>query len=92
MLLKFFGETDTKHCGQCDVCLSLDQSQLTDGEFEEISTKVIDQISTEEFEVADLTKQFRSVSGRKVLRTVQLMLDDGVLETTGSGRIRKVES
>lgn len=91
MLLKYFGETDTKHCGQCDVCLSLDQSQLTDGEFEEISTKLVDQIAEAEYEVSALTKEFRSVSGRKVLRTVQLMLDEGVLETTNSGKVKLVK-
>lgn len=90
MLLKYFGETDTKHCGQCDVCLSLDQSQLTDGEFEEISTKLVDQIAEAEYEVSALTKELRSVSGRKVLRTVQLMLDEGVLETTNSGKVKLV--
>lgn len=91
MLLKYFGETDTKHCGRCDVCLALDQSQLTDGEFEEISTKLVDQIAEAEFEVTALTKTFRSMSGKKVLRTVQLMLDDGTLVTTDSGKVKLVK-
>lgn len=41
MLLYYFGEKDTKQCGQCDVCLQTHPSGLRLGEFRNYEEKII---------------------------------------------------
>lgn len=40
LLLEYFGETDSERCGQCDICKSVEQLEISSFEFEEISQQI----------------------------------------------------
>lgn len=40
LLLEYFGENDSERCGQCDICKSVEQLEISTFEFDEISRHV----------------------------------------------------
>ncbi|HKI88041.1 MAG TPA: ATP-dependent DNA helicase RecQ [Draconibacterium sp.] len=40
LLLEYFGENDSERCGQCDICKSVEQMEISTYEFDEISSLI----------------------------------------------------
>ena len=81
MLLKYFGETDSKHCGKCDVCRGLSKFNINTEDIELIKSKIAKETSLEElFEIVDKPE-------KEVLKAVQLLLDNNELVYHMNGKI-----
>lgn len=82
MLLKYFGETDSKHCGKCDVCRSLAKV-----ENEAIDLEAIKNSIKEESSIEELVSLHSSKTEKEVLKAVQLLLDSNELVYLMNGKI-----
>ncbi|MBL4587005.1 MAG: RecQ family zinc-binding domain-containing protein [Flavobacteriales bacterium] len=82
MLLKYFGETESKHCGKCDVCRGFLKQELSEAEIEEIKRGVASEIS-----IDDLILKFENKEDKEVVKAVQLLLDNGELIYKMNGKL-----
>ena len=85
MLLIYFGETDSKDCGCCDVCLKKNETGLTQYEYNRIEEKLIDLFKTNEsFRIHELVEHFiegldnKNIS-EKVIKVIRFKIDAGEL-------------
>lgn len=85
MLLIYFGETDAKDCGCCDVCLKKNETGLTQYEYNRIEEKLIDLFKTNEsFRIHELVEHFiegldnKNIS-EKVIKVIRFKIDAGEL-------------
>ena len=85
ILLKYFGETETTHCGHCDVCLSLNSEELDDQTFDLASTRLKELLKDRSLSVNDLESHLSTIPHKKLLRVVQVMLDRDELVTASGG-------
>lgn len=81
MLLNYFDESKTKNCGICDVCLQKDKTGLTNYEYEEIKSLLLecfsDKISFRLNELVDNAKDTVSDSD-KVITVLRFLIEEEV--------------
>ena len=82
MLLKYFGETDSKHCSKCDVCRVLAKIENGSIDIEAVKTSVEAETTIEE-----LIAIHHDKSEKEVLKAVQLLLDNNELVYLMNGKI-----
>jgi ATP-dependent DNA helicase RecQ len=79
VLLAYFGEKDTRPCGQCDICLQQKETQVTDADFDKISKAILTLIQKEPLNINQITTRLR-LKENKVLQVVRFMMDNRQLK------------
>lgn len=83
MLLIYFGETDAKDCGSCDVCLRKNETGLPNYEFKQIEEQLINQFKNKESyrinELVDGCLDYKDQVDRseKVIKVIRFKIDMG---------------
>ncbi len=77
MLLAYFGEEDSTDCGVCDVCLDRHKEELSATEFDTFSEKIKSLLDIAPLTLQQLVEQTGSNKEVKVIKALQLLLDDG---------------
>jgi len=75
-LLAYFGETCTKRCGTCDVCIERNKISLNEIEFDNIVDLIKPILKTRPCSIAELVNTADPVDEDKVIRTVQWLVDN----------------
>ncbi len=78
-LLFYFGE-DSKACGVCDVCLNRKSTALNNDEFERYKMKIQAMLQKEDLSLDEVADSFVPKRREKVLKTIDYLLDEGILE------------
>jgi len=70
ILLSYFGEKDTKPCGQCDICLKKKENEVGNDLFEKIKTAVLEVLSKESLPINSLLRKipFKEPQAIQVIR------------------------
>jgi ATP-dependent DNA helicase RecQ len=74
-LLSYFGETTAFRCGQCDVCRSRNELNLSKYEFDVILEEIKSTLAQSSATVKDIVKQ--SETPEKILKVIRWLLDNG---------------
>ncbi|MGB1318559.1 MAG: RecQ family zinc-binding domain-containing protein, partial [Flavobacteriales bacterium] len=82
ILLKYFGETESKHCGKCDVCRRLANQDDSKIDFDAIRAELESETTIDE-----LIQQLNEYSEKAVLKGVQTLLDNNELVYNMNGKI-----
>ncbi|MCX6248715.1 MAG: RecQ family ATP-dependent DNA helicase [Bacteroidetes bacterium] len=80
LLLAYFGESTTRRCGKCDVCIQRNKIELTDLEFNSILKEIKPLLNTKPCSLEELVSVTTTVSEDKVIRAVQWLLDNEKIE------------
>ena len=79
ILLAYFGETNTKRCNQCDVCLEENRKTLHTDEFDSISGQIKQLLSLHPMKLKMLVNSITDVHEDKIIHTIQWMIDNDQL-------------
>ncbi|MCX6245466.1 MAG: RecQ family ATP-dependent DNA helicase [Bacteroidetes bacterium] len=80
LLLAWFGESEARRCGKCDVCIERNKIELTDLEFNSILKEIKPILKTKPCSLEELVAAATSVSEDKLIRAVQWLLDNEKIE------------
>mgnify|MGYP001004893731 CR=1 FL=1 len=80
LLLSYFGEKNSNDCGQCDICLAKNTSQLTDKYFAEIKTAIKELLVDKELSLEFVTNSLPQFSSKSVINVVRFLADRGELK------------
>jgi ATP-dependent DNA helicase RecQ len=83
MLLAYFDEDDAPKCGICDVCLEEKRKKSLDETMDDITEEIVQLLSSEDLETADLVTRVRTGSEKDRIETIRLLLDAGKIKTDG---------
>ena len=86
MLLKYIGETESKHCGKCDVCRRLIKVEDADVDLQAIRSAIVHETAIEE-----LINKLNIHPEKTILKGVQTLLDNNELTYNMNGKIQLSE-
>ena len=75
-LLAYFGESEARRCGKCDVCIQRNKIELTDFEFNAILKDIKSTLQTRPCSIQELVEMVKDVNEEKVIRAIQWLLDN----------------
>jgi len=87
LLLSYFGESEINDCGQCDICLAKNNSQLTDKRFDEVSFHVNKLLEDKQLTIEFVINSLSQYPSKEVLSVIRFLVDRGELEME-LGKIR----
>jgi ATP-dependent DNA helicase RecQ len=79
VLLSYFGEKNTKSCGQCDVCLKNKENEVSTDLFEKIKTAVFDILRTEPLPINSLLRKI-PFKEPQAIQVIRFLIDNGHIE------------
>ncbi len=82
-LLRYFGEAEPKPCGKCDVCLGRHHSRLSADDLKRYADKISELLQREALTVTQVLEAFAPRRQARVLRAIEYMLDEGLLQKEG---------
>ncbi|MDR2652759.1 MAG: RecQ family ATP-dependent DNA helicase [Prevotellaceae bacterium] len=86
ILLSYFGENDTYRCGQCDVCKTRNELDISAYDFDMIVEQLKKLITNNETQLSDIIDNI-NVSPEKIIKVVRWLLDNGKITETQSGML-----
>jgi ATP-dependent DNA helicase RecQ len=75
-LLEYFGETQVKRCGKCDVCIERNKLGLNEAEFDSVAGIIKPILKEKSCTVADLVDAASPINEDKVILTLSWLLDN----------------
>ena len=78
ILLAYFGEKNTKPCGQCDICLKQKEKQVDEIDFEKISKAISELLQQEQLTINQITTRL-AFKENLVLQVLRFMMDKKLL-------------
>ncbi|MEI6576924.1 MAG: ATP-dependent DNA helicase RecQ [Bacteroidota bacterium] len=85
-LLRYFGETTSKNCGYCDVCLKKNAEGASEKNQLSLDTRIKQEVGKQALDMASLLAQLDGFTEEEVIEQVNYMIDFGIL-TMGEGKL-----
>ncbi|MEN0002693.1 MAG: ATP-dependent DNA helicase RecQ [Bacteroidota bacterium] len=79
-LLRYFGETTTKKCGTCDVCLGRTKAKLSPDDFKRYQQKIQRLLQKEQLSMQELVESFSPKREAQVMQALEYLVDEGKVE------------
>ncbi len=87
-LLSYFGETDSKRCGRCDVCIGRNKLNLSELEFDTVLDKIKPVLRENALSVEELIKAVGIGNKDKIIEVIQWLLDNGKIYSDTENKLR----
>ena len=87
ILLSYFGEKNVYRCGQCDVCKTRNELDMSAYDFDRIVEYLKEQITNNHSKLQDLVNDI-NVSNDKIIKVVRWLLDNGKITESENGILK----
>ncbi len=78
-LISYFGETDSKRCGKCDVCIERNKIEVNELEFNTILKQIKPLLKSQPASPEEVVSNVKSSNEDKILQVIQWLLDNDKL-------------
>ena len=75
-LISYFGETESKRCGKCDVCIERNKIEVNELEFDTILKQIKPLLHKQPSSPEEIVSAVRSGNEDKILQVIQWLLDN----------------
>ncbi len=83
MLLHYFGQKETKRCGQCDVCLERNKIALSQKEFDDVMVIIKPILSQQNMSLDELLAKANAIDENRLIKVVRWLKDTGKITEFG---------
>lgn len=87
-LLSYFGETGSRRCGSCDVCLERNKVSLNEMEFNRVVELIKPMLKTQPCTLEEIMMSAEPLGEDKVLRALQWLIDNEKIKIEQDGKYR----
>jgi ATP-dependent DNA helicase RecQ len=82
ILLSYFGEKNTYRCGQCDVCKTRNEIDISAYDFDRIVEQLKKQITNNDIKLSNIVENMSNIPIEKIIKVVRWLLDNGKITET----------
>ncbi|RLD67381.1 MAG: RecQ family ATP-dependent DNA helicase [Bacteroidetes bacterium] len=75
ILLEYFGESDVKRCGKCDVCVDRNKIDLSQLEFDSVIEQIKPILKNKNCSLDELVEQVHDVDDKRIIKVVRWLMD-----------------
>lgn len=75
-LLAYFGETESRRCGHCDVCLQRNKLELSRFEFDQVLNQIKPSLQKQPLKLEEVVTLVKKIPENKTLKVIQWLLDN----------------
>ena len=86
ILAEYFGDTEAKECGICDICLARRKAAKQNATNEDLQNQIIDKLSEQPLTIRELTAEF-CCDPQLILDTVKRMNENEIIHIDNIGRL-----
>jgi ATP-dependent DNA helicase RecQ len=86
ILLSYFGENNTYRCGQCDICKTRNELDISAYDFDRIVDELKKRLTDSEVKLSDIVNNI-NISSDKVIKVVRWLLDNGKIIENENGKL-----
>ena len=87
ILAEYFGDTEAKECGICDICLARRKAIKQSTTSEDLQNQIIEKLSKQPLSIRELVAEFRCDS-QLILDKLKVMHEKGLVKTDEAGIIK----
>lgn len=91
-LISYFGQTDIKRCGICDVCLNRNRAGLSELDFNNIVGIIKPLLRQQSLSMDVLVEACRNINEEKVIRAITWLVDNEKIEISEGGIFKWIEN
>ncbi|NTW25653.1 MAG: RecQ family ATP-dependent DNA helicase [Lentimicrobium sp.] len=91
MLISYFGQTDSKNCGICDVCLERNRAGLSELDFNNIIEVIKPILEQQSLSMEGLVVACRNINEEKVIKAVTWLVDNDKIDMLEDGTFQWAE-
>ena len=84
MLLQYFGQTDTRRCGQCDTCISRNRLELSQTEFDDVIEVIKPVLLNKHMNLQDLIWECGNINQERLITVVRWLKETGKITEFGN--------
>ena len=88
LLITYFGQTETKRCGICDVCVERNKADLSELEFNHITDIIKPMLSIAGCNLQQLVDACERISEDKVINAINWLTDNNKIQISDDGLFR----
>ncbi len=85
----YFGDHELSPCGICDHCLRLKAAEMTAPEFEQLSHRILDQVSHEPLPARDLVSMLGGIKKEKAWKVIEFLQAENKVDVDPGGWVRR---
>ena len=89
-LLAYFGETDGRACGICDICTGRNEADISTDLHASLERKIVLVLSREKLPAEEILKAFSLRRQEQVAQVLEYMLDEGKIKENENGKLELV--
>jgi ATP-dependent DNA helicase RecQ len=86
-LLAYFGEKQSRRCGQCDVCIERNKVDMNEQEFTSVVEKIKPVLKEKPCDMQNLIESLKQVNKEKVVRVIEWLLDNDKISYTDDKKL-----
>lgn len=83
----YFGDKEMLSCGICDNCIEAKKKKITVTQFEEIGTRIVDELEARPFPLSDMLEKLATYPKDKVKEVVYFLVTEGKIHADDDGKL-----
>jgi len=87
LLLSYFGESNSKRCGYCDICIKRNKTNLSELEFDQLVEEIKPMLQNKAMHIDDLVFSVKAIDIDKLLNVIQWLQDNGKIEENSEHKL-----
>lgn len=92
ILLSYFGESTSKRCGKCDICIQRNKLNMSEFEFDEIANVIKPILKNEPMTMIELINEIDHLNDQRIITVVNWLTDNNKIKIDANNKFQWIKN